>query len=116
MEKLWIIKNWQIVMEFCDQSCNSSEVPHFLTFSQEFVNAKFELRDIQGKWRNGHGKVMKQYFASMWEPCYNDHFIFFFLLGSTLRRPHKCHQSRLQRCHLVVGKSMRVAQPKVPLG
>ena len=77
------MKNWQKVMEFCDQSCNLPiltlnftkfvlflltlgnfalvyKVCIFRPFLQNVWIAGFELRDSHGKLRDGHEKFMEK--------------------------------------------------------
>ena len=86
MEKSWNMKYWPKVIEFCYQSWNltyfalklyqfcrffdtteklSIDVKslHFPTFSAKCRECKIENRDVHGKLKNGHGKIMKQYFV-----------------------------------------------------
>ena len=82
MEKSWNMKNWPKLMEFCDQSWNSTnftpnfikfvffvttkklsrnlESPHFLTFSAKCCECEIRKGYGHGKLRNGHGRVMKK--------------------------------------------------------
>ena len=84
MEKSGTMTNWQKALESCDQSWNFTNsapefyqicaigIPHFsFLFLRHVVNVKFEQLDRNGKWGNGHGKVLGVGgggLQSLWKP------------------------------------------------